>query len=137
MPIPSADGPVRQLIFERRFQIWRYEVGHRQLLLRSVPGAGASTQLDVLFKNVTAIKLPTLLEGLRIEQVPDVAARTAIRDVRATQEPGQHVFTVDGANYVGYVVGGIVVTDEWSGDYLDESRLLSGQWEGPIALGSS
>ena len=50
--------------FPRRFQIWLYSVSHGQLLLRSNRSGEFSTRIDVLFKNVAAIELPTAFDGL-------------------------------------------------------------------------
>jgi len=45
--------------FERNFQIWKYTVGHGQLLLRSTKDPKCPTRIDVFFKNVGAtIVLP-------------------------------------------------------------------------------
>jgi hypothetical protein len=52
---------------DRRFQLWSYRVSHSQLLLRSVKDAEHTSRIDVLFKGVDALDLPTRLDGLVIE----------------------------------------------------------------------
>ena len=42
---------------ERTFRVWRYGVGHSQLLLRAVPDSVDSACLDLLFEGVTAMQL--------------------------------------------------------------------------------
>jgi hypothetical protein len=50
----------------REFRLWRYGVGHSQLLLRSLP-TETEPCLDVLFEGVRRIELPTHLSSLTIE----------------------------------------------------------------------
>jgi hypothetical protein len=52
----------------RRFQVWLYTVSHAQLLLRSVKASGQPTRIDLLFKNVHALDLPTTTEGLAVRR---------------------------------------------------------------------
>jgi hypothetical protein len=56
---------------ERTFQVWRYEVGHRLLLLRSVKDAQHPSRIDVLFLDTDHIDLPTSFPGLLIQQADD------------------------------------------------------------------
>jgi hypothetical protein len=71
--MPTGDGstPIDTFQSDRHFQIWRYEVGHAQLLLRSVKGDHHASRIDVLFKDVKAIDLPTRFAGLQIERDGD------------------------------------------------------------------
>jgi hypothetical protein len=48
---------------DRVFQLWRYTVGMKRLLLRSTKTPTFGTRIDVLFQNVKAMKLPTRLDG--------------------------------------------------------------------------
>ena len=50
----------------RQFQIWSYKVSHAQLLLRSTKSKNDPTRIDLLFKNVAIINMPTLLNGVRM-----------------------------------------------------------------------
>ena len=86
----------------RRFQMWRYDVSHAQLLLRSVKSEGHDSRVDVLFKNVRSINLPTSFTGLRIN-----------RD--------GNQFTVSGAEWSGEVIAGACFHAEDSGEYFDPS----------------
>ena len=54
--------------FQRRFQVWLYLVGHGQLLLRSNRSEKFSTRIDVLFKNIAAMELPTVFDGLSVAE---------------------------------------------------------------------
>lgn len=53
---------------ERPFQMWRYSVGHSMLLLRSTKDEQHDTRVDVLFKRVERLDLPTVCQGLTIER---------------------------------------------------------------------
>ena len=62
----------------RRFQLWDYNVSHRQVLLRS-PGIGNDPNIDLIFKNVRYLQLPTDFDGLEVvaateEEVEEVSA---------------------------------------------------------------
>ena len=109
--------------FRRRFQVWSYTVSHKQLLLRSTKSAGVSTRIDVLFKNVMGIHLPTLVDEVTIavldkEEVP-VAIRLGAHHLTST-----NVYTVQGPNYDGYVIAGSVTWVEDSLEFDDPSGLV-------------
>jgi hypothetical protein len=64
----SSDGGAgRQALFSspRMFRLWRYGVGHSQLLLRSLATAGEPC-LDVLFEDVSWIEMPTNFDSLTL-----------------------------------------------------------------------
>lgn len=42
---------------DRTFRVWRYGVGHSQLLLRAVPDSVDTACLDLLFEGVSAMQL--------------------------------------------------------------------------------
>jgi hypothetical protein len=86
----------------RRFQIWTYQVGHSQLLLRSVKGDDHSSRIDVRFKAVDLIELPSAFDGLVIR-----------RD-------GQ-LYKLSGPMWSGRVVAGSCFQAEDTGEYFDPS----------------
>jgi hypothetical protein len=102
--MPTGDGPTPIDTFEsdRHFQIWRYEVGHAQLLLRSVKGDRHASRIDVLFKAVKAIDLPTKFDGLQIERDGDQ-------------------YAVSGVGWSGGVIAGACFQAEDAGEYYDPS----------------
>jgi hypothetical protein len=69
LPTPSRE----QLVFtaDRNFRLWRYGVGHSQLLLRSLP-TDDERCLDVHFEAVTWLSLPTSFDRLTISARPDL-----------------------------------------------------------------
>lgn len=60
--------PVETFESDRRFQVWLYSVSHAQLLLRSVKTAAFASRIDILFKAVELMDIPTAFNGLQIER---------------------------------------------------------------------
>jgi hypothetical protein len=106
----------------RRFRIWSYKVGHLQLLLRATKTDDFPTRIDVLFKGVKEFHLPTAFDGLSISEASDEET-LKLRDLRKspTLYNREKVFTVQGTDFVGYVVALIAVPHEDEGEYSDPS----------------
>jgi hypothetical protein len=108
---------------ERRFQVWAYSVSMARLLLRSTKSDTFDTRRDVLFQDVMAMKLPTSLGGLV------VAVADPAEEARISAETGllpsedTTIFTVRAGAFDGYVVAGVCVAAEDSGEYFEPSRL--------------
>jgi len=100
----TGDGstPIDTFESDRNFQIWRYEVGHAQLPLRSVKGEHHASRIDVLFKAVKAIDLPTKSDGLQIERDGDQ-------------------YAVSGVGWSGRVIVGACFQAEDAGEYYNPS----------------
>lgn len=96
----------------RRFQVWEYSVSHAQLLLRSVRDGDHPTRVDVLFKNVGYMALPSAfmvdvieeLTGDELAMLEGLAAG-ALRD-------GRTAFRLATADGEGLVVAGVMVSAE-------------------------
>ncbi|MGO4549589.1 hypothetical protein AB4059_00575 [Lysobacter sp. 2RAF19] len=86
-------------------------MSHGQLLIRSSKTKDRPTQIDILFKNVAAICIPTMFDGISIvsNAVPEGLPRF-------------DVLTSSGS---GYIVAGAVVVDESDLDYHNASPLLN------------
>jgi hypothetical protein len=78
MPTGNRPTPVDSFESDRQFQVWRYEVGHAQLLLRSVKDDDHASRIDVLFKGVKVIDMPTKVDGLRVERDGDQYALSGV-----------------------------------------------------------
>jgi hypothetical protein len=107
--------------FQREFQIWLYSVSHGQLLLRSNRSERVSTRIDVLFKNVAAVSLPTLFEGLSLAEATTDEARDLNIQLGALPIQKRKVFAIWGANFRGYVVAGAIFWHEDEGYHFDTS----------------
>ena len=98
----NDSAPVRTFYSDRHFQVWRYEVGHSQLLLRSVKASGHDSRIDVLFKAVDSICMPTSLDGLTIERDGDS-------------------FALSGREWEGSITAGSCYQAEDGDEYFDPS----------------
>jgi hypothetical protein len=110
---------------ERVFQLWSYTVGMGKLLLRSVKTASSATRIDILFQNVQALKLPTVLHGLTIlssdaRDIEQISAETGL-----LPDDGRIFFVLSGSHYDGYIVAGVMTTCEDAGEYFEASKLWS------------
>src|SRR5262245_15798235 len=109
------------MIFQRRFEMWLYAVGHGQLLLRSNRSDEVPTRIEVLFKNVAALELPTLFDGLSITEATSDEAQSLNIQLGSCPADRRKVFLLRGTNYLGYVVAGAVFWHEDQGNHYDES----------------
>jgi hypothetical protein len=100
----------------RLFQVWTYRVGHSQLLLRSNREEGLGTRIELLFKSVSAVNLPTAMSELavRVLEGEDAAPQWADAEART-------VYAVTFAGGEGYVIAGAALASEDSLDYADPS----------------
>ena len=107
----------------RQFQLWRYTVSHSQLLLRSNKGDDYSTRLEVLFKGVDWMSLPTILDGLEIGECgPD--SLPTIKETCFVPNASHHrCFQVSTSVERGFVVASSVFVAEDDGDYSTPSTL--------------
>lgn len=119
-------APGRELFrSERRFSVWAYTVSHSQLLLRASRPSGSSdvsTQIDLLFKSVDAVKLQMDYAGLMVR------CATGEEQERITQENGlgagvAQVFVIESGSTLGHVVSGAVGWREDEQVYYDPSTL--------------
>jgi hypothetical protein len=111
------------IIFPTRdFQMWRYTVGHSQLLLRSPKSTDFPTRIDVLFKGVEEFHLPTDFVGLEISETrhSDLNKLSMFR-ISPSGKKRAKVFTVRGKDYLGYVSALRVAVHEDEGEYDDPS----------------
>lgn len=107
--------------FDRRFQIWAYVVSHAQLLLRSNKSNEYLTRVEILFKGVQMIDLPTQFKGLDIREVSDMEAWQR-RGNRASNLPNVYkLFQVAGADFSGAVIASAIFCHEDRGEYCDPS----------------
>ncbi|MEV0675998.1 hypothetical protein AB0I60_05685 [Actinosynnema sp. NPDC050436] len=56
---------------QRSFSLWKYGVGHSQLLIRSVPSGSQEFCMDIKFEGVAAVKLAAKYNGVAIRLVPE------------------------------------------------------------------
>jgi hypothetical protein len=104
------------------FQMWAYTVSHACLLLRSPKSPSRGTQIDVLFKNVAAIRLPVSFTDLEI-------AEEAVEDAEPAIDTGRRgfgdrkLYALRGVAWRGAVVAGVAVWHEGHEGYSQRSPL--------------
>jgi hypothetical protein len=108
---------------DRTFQMWAFTVSMGQLVLRSTKSEHFETRIDVKFQDVRALQLPTILVGLTIRESGSIEASLVAKNADLPPGLGGTVFSVEGSNYSGYVVAGVVATSEDDGDYSEPSEL--------------
>lgn len=102
----------------REFLVWLYSVSHSTLLLRAPKTAAAPTRIDVLFKPVSWMSVPSKLGGLEITELP--AARAAEVGADVTQlTRGKRLFELRTRDGAGLVIAGTFAWHEDDGDYDD------------------
>lgn len=94
-----------------------YFKGHSQLLLRAPRHSGPlatayPTRVDILFKGVQFVKLPTTMRGLSISLADARAAATIENEMGRRPQPGDSIFLVRGTDFSGYVVAAAVFFSE-------------------------
>lgn len=77
MPTPSNDGARSAVMFtsDRTFRVWRYGVGHSQLLLRAVPDSTDPACLDLLFEGVSAMQLVQQYKSIELCSASEAEAQ--------------------------------------------------------------
>lgn len=112
---------------DRVFQMWQYSVSMKRLLLRSTKRDSFPSRVDVLFQNVKALMLPTLLHGLVIVEADSDQADRISRETGFLPDRETVIYSVRSPAYDGYVVAGVCVSTEDDGEYFDPSQL----WQEP------
>jgi len=108
--------------FNRSFELWRYFVGHAQLLLRSTKSEEHGTRIDVGFKNVRYVQLPTSMGSLSIEIGADSDLPDDVQ--QALDTAGMTIFLVTTDIGHGFVVAGYGGWREDDGEYYEPSGVL-------------
>jgi hypothetical protein len=101
----------------RKFQLWRYTVGLRQLLLRSVKSDQEGTRIDILFMGVQHICIPTTIEDIAIDEVEPDSIPAWLRTLLSNVPYVGKVFLVSGNHGTGYVVAGVLAHHEDDGEF--------------------
>jgi len=96
------------------------------LLLRSTKSVEFPTRIDVFFKGVSEFHLPTIFNGLSIIEASDADIRK-LCTLRQSPSFGKDVkvFTVQGADFVGYIAALIALYHEDEGEYHEPSFFAS------------
>lgn len=127
MRTPSVEPMITRLEYpDRRFQLWAYTVGMGRMLLRSTKSETFDSRIDVVFQNVQALQLPSVLAGLSLDvaNAGRTASITAVTGLQVGE--GCTFFTLDGVGYSGYVVAGVIALSVDEGEYFEPSAVWPG-----------
>jgi len=109
---------------DRIFSVFSYEISHGLLLLRSGKTNEHHTRIDVLARDVRATEIRSWFEGFEITE----EGQEYLREFRSNPiemiEPGNKVYALRGCSWQGFIVGGILLTQEDDGEFMDRSSLL-------------
>jgi len=108
---------------DRTFQVWSYTVSMGRLLLRSTKNNEFETRVDVVFQNVQALQLPTLLPGLLVEEAGPLQISRISTETGFSSDADRIFFLLKGSGFAGYVVASVMDTCEDSGEYYEPSRV--------------
>lgn len=119
------------ILLGRRFQVWLFDVSHCQLLIRSTKDETHPTRIDLYFKAVLAMNLPTVFDVMRIDVVEAsgddksilVGAWPSINHEDTFRN--RMVYRFFGGPDVPYVVAGYFARHEDSGEYFEPSAFAS------------
>ncbi len=103
---------------DRTFQLWAYTVSHAQLLLRSTKTDRHPTRIEVLFKNVRYVALPTRMEGVTLQHCE--AAEVPF-ELSGLSPDGGPWFQVGSRGVTGYVAAAVAFVSEDELEYHDPS----------------
>jgi hypothetical protein len=115
---------VVEAVYHRVFQLWAYNVGMSQLLLRSNRSSDLGTRVDIGFQGVGWLELPTYLQGVTIES--DAADDLKETEARGISVGDRHLYSLSGVGYRGLVVAHVLKMAEDDKDYLAPSSVFIG-----------
>ncbi len=108
----------------RMVQVWSYTVGHSRLLLRATKDRENPTRVDILFKNVATMSLPSVMHQLAVRQASPLEQEEILSTIEVDHSEDRRYFILEGPGFAGWVVAGVMVTVEDEGEYYEPSPLL-------------
>jgi hypothetical protein len=108
--------------FQGRFQLWSFTVSHSQILIRSVKSEKRQTRIDVLFKDVSSLSLPTILDDFSIVEIDNPPDTHEISKSIYFDRKSYRVLFEGGE---GIIVAGAMGWHEDNGEYFDPSFFAS------------
>lgn len=110
--------------FDRKFLIWKYSPSHSQLLLRSGKDDQHKTLIDILFKGVDLIHIPTHFHRFRITEISKEEFKALHLSIGSSDDLEDRYFQVEGDGWKGFVVASSFFWIEEDAEYNDASRLF-------------
>lgn len=106
----------------RTFQLWAYTVSHQSVLPRSTRGdlGGGSTRIDILFKGVERLDVPTRLS--------DLVVSVGTPSPHPAAGPSALRWGQQALNHRGYIDALVVATHEDDAEFFEPSPLWDHKW---------
>src|SRR5436853_523848 len=105
---------------DRLFQVWKYTVSHRQLLIQSHRSNSVATRLELLFKNVAYMAVPSVMNGVSISLCPPEELPGHLR----TLDLAKPWYRLTSEDHAGFVAADAVAVNEDELGYEDPSALM-------------
>ena len=109
----------------RMFSVFSYAMPHGGLLLRSAKTPANPTRVDILFQDVRAMEIRASFDGIRIEECDRSFLKQFGGSPIALMEEGKRAYRLQGHEWQGYILGGMVLSHEDQGELLEPSQLLA------------
>lgn len=122
---------------QRRFKLWDYSVSHKQLLLRSPYDLVVRDNVDIVFWQVEYIAVPTLLDGVSLNDSSD-AERELIESVVGTKLPSP-VYRIDSGERSYFVAAGgfkVLSNNNYDSTLVDFGLDRPREWYGVVVAHS-
>ena len=118
---------MKKALFEstRTFVLFSYGNSHGLLLLRSRKTPQHPKRIDILFQDVRAMQLRAWFDGIRVEEVDLGFLQGQSSKPEKMLEKGNKIYAIHGADWSGFIVGGIVSINEDQEEFSAPSGLLS------------
>lgn len=107
----------------RTFSVFRYEMSHGLLLLRSGKTNDHATRIDLLLQDVRAMELRMWFTSIVIKETDVGYLKSFQSNPEEMIEPGNKVYAVQGDGWNGFVVGGSLSVHEDDGEMIGPSAL--------------
>jgi hypothetical protein len=106
----------------RTFRIWLYSVTHSTLLLRSVRTDDHATRVDIIFKRVRRIDIPTRIVGIDLRVVDAAKSAAPSHFTAHLADKDQILYSLAGEVGDSFVVASTVAWNEDGGEDDDPSQ---------------
>jgi hypothetical protein len=89
----------------RMVQVWSYTASHGQLLLRATKDRDNPTRVDVLFKGVGAMQLPSVMQSLTVREAEPAEREEILGSTSVSMPEERRCFILAGVPQLEGVLG--------------------------------
>ena len=103
----------------RQFKIWKYNVSHSILLIRSPKNDKLNTNFDIIFSGVKMINFPYKFDGNCMTSISEIDDKDIISECEKQGFKLEEVYVFRGEKMKYYIVASIINIDENDNDIFD------------------